>query len=136
VDVFSKAKRSEVMSRIRASGNKDTELALVAFFRSNDITGWRRHQKVFGKPDFLFRKQRWAVFVDGCFWHSCPIHATLPVSNRDFWRLKLISNTRRDRKVTQTLRLQGWLVIRIWEHELSIRNEKRLHARFHRKLKS
>lgn len=55
-DVFTKAKRSEVMSRIRGSGNKDTELRLIALFREHGITGWRRKARVFGKPDFVFPK--------------------------------------------------------------------------------
>jgi DNA mismatch endonuclease (patch repair protein) len=55
-DVFTKAKRSQVMSRIRGRGNKDTELALAKLFRRHHITGWRRYQSVFGKPDFVFQK--------------------------------------------------------------------------------
>src|SRR5688500_1907499 len=81
-DVFTPAKRSHVMSRIRGRGNKDTELALAALLRRNGIAGWRRHQPVFGKPDFVFPKLRLAIFVDGCFWHCCPGHSNLPVNNR------------------------------------------------------
>ena len=128
-DVFTKTKRSEVMSRIRGSGNKKTELALIAIFRRNHITGWRRHQKVFGKPDFIFRSKRLAVFVDGCFWHGCPKHYNMPANNRAFWIKKLGANKSRDREVTRSLREKGWNVIRIWEHELSAQNEKRLVAR-------
>ncbi len=85
-DIFTKAKRSEVMSRIRGRGNKDTELALARIFRRHGITGWRRNHPAFGKPDFVFKESRTAVFVDGCFWHSCPKHATSPRGNREFWR--------------------------------------------------
>ena len=73
-DVFSKRKRSEVTSRIRGRGNKDTELALAMLMRRHRISGWRRNQNVFGKPDFVFRKLKLAVFVDECFWHGCPKH--------------------------------------------------------------
>ncbi|HEY3856870.1 MAG TPA: very short patch repair endonuclease [Verrucomicrobiae bacterium] len=107
------------MSLIRGRGNKETEIALAKLFRKHGIKGWRRHQPVFGKPDFIFRKQRIAVFVDGCFWHCCPKHSNIPVNNREFWEKKLTANSRRDRLVTRTLRKQGWSVIRIWEHELS-----------------
>ncbi|HUZ07186.1 MAG TPA: very short patch repair endonuclease, partial [Candidatus Paceibacterota bacterium] len=100
-DVFTKAKRSEVMSRIRGRGNKATELALAKLFRRNKITGWRRHQKVFGKPDFVFSKRKLAVFVDGCFWHGCPKHATKPATNRAFWRNKFSRNKARDRIVSR-----------------------------------
>ncbi len=69
-DKFAGLPRSELMSRIRARGNKKTELALVTLLRTNRITGWRRHQPLLGRPDFIFRKRRLAVFVDGCFWHG------------------------------------------------------------------
>ncbi len=122
-DVFTKAKRSEVMSRIRGRGNKDTELALMKLFRASGITGWRRHQPVFGKPDFIFRKVRVAVFVDGCFWHGCPKHCNIPANNRAFWKKKFAANKARDRRVNQTLRKSGWSVVRLWEHDLSKRSE-------------
>ena len=119
-DVFTKSKRSQVMSRIRATGNKETELVLIRNFRANRIKGWRRHQPVFGKPDFVFSKHKLAVFVDGCFWHGCPRHANMPVGNRPFWQRKFNANKCRDRLVNKTLRARGWRVIRIWEHELKI----------------
>jgi DNA mismatch endonuclease (patch repair protein) len=120
-DVFTKAKRSEVMSRIRGHGNKDTELALIKVFRLHRMTGWRRHQPVFGKPDFVFSAVRVAVFVDGCFWHGCPEHSAMPRNNRVFWAKKLAANKARDRLVTRTLRRAGWRVVRIWEHDLTKR---------------
>lgn len=110
------------MSRIRGRGNKETELALAKILRRNGITGWRRHQPLFGKPDFTFRRQRIVVFVDGCFWHGCPRHSNIPASNRDFWEKKLSANKLRDRLVTRTLRSQGWLVVRLWEHDLAAKS--------------
>ena len=127
-DVFSKAKRSDVMSRIRGFGNKGTELRLMGVFRAHGITGWRRKAAVFGKPDFVFPKLKLAVFVDGCFWHGCPIHATQPKTNAKFWRTKIARN----RLVTRALRRAGWRVLRIWEHELRKKNERRLLVRFRR----
>lgn len=121
-DIFSKAKRSEVMSHIRGRGNKGTELALMAIFRRHGITGWRRNQKLFGKPDFVFCRARLVVFVDGCFWHGCPQHETKPKTNKAFWTRKLAANKTRDRLVTRTLRNQGWRVLRIWEHALRAHN--------------
>jgi DNA mismatch endonuclease (patch repair protein) len=150
-DVFSKRKRSEVMSRIRSRGNKDTELALVKLLRAYKVTGWRRHQRITfpaqsggsrsGRAgsvtaDFVFRRERVAVFVDGCFWHGCPKHSppevwirksTMPLSGRSrsartgvaFWSAKLQQNRERDRYVTRRLRATGWKVIRIWEHDLT-----------------
>lgn len=131
-DVFSKAKRSAVMSRIRGSGNKDTELRLVGIFKRLGIVGWRRRMPVFGKPDFVFQKLRVAVFVDGCFWHGCPLHATQPKNNAEFWRVKLARNQVRDRLVTRTLRARGWRVIRIWEHDLAWKQAGRLAGKLRR----
>src|SRR5580700_1892431 len=92
VDVFLPSKRSDIMSRIRSRGNKATELALVGLFRCHRIAGWRRHERIFGSPDFVFRKRKVAIFVDGCFWHGCPKHATLPKTNRALWKEKLERN--------------------------------------------
>ncbi|HEX5398781.1 MAG TPA: very short patch repair endonuclease [Verrucomicrobiae bacterium] len=165
-DVFSIAKRSQVMSRIRSRGNKETELALAKLLRRHGIKGWRRHVQVriaeFGprsssrgneaqtksrksaivnrksigassrrllrvRPDFVFLKVRLAVFVDGCFWHGCPKHATQPKNNRAFWRRKLAGNKQRDRIVNRTLRKSGWRVLRIWECVLQKRPKACLH---------
>ncbi len=157
-DVFTKAKRSQVMSRIRGRGNKETELALAKLLRAAGITGWRRQvQIILGRSrsdeaqtfradrrrkieassrrllrvraDFTFRKLKVAVFVDGCFWHGCPKHSNLPANNRAFWLKKLAANKARDRLVTRTLRQRGWRVLRIWEHELTRKNEARLMRR-------
>jgi DNA mismatch endonuclease, patch repair protein len=106
------------MSRARGRGNKATELALMQMFRQRGITGWRRNQKIFGKPDFIFRQARLAVFVDGCFWHGCPRCYRRPKSNREFWDAKIARNRERDRQVTIELRSLGWRVVRIWEHDL------------------
>ena len=131
-DVFTKAKRSAVMSLIRSRGNRATELRLIALMREHGITGWRRNARVFGRPDFVFCVERVAVFVDGCFWHGCPRHATKPGNNAVFWRRKFAANIARDRLVTRTLRVQGWTVLRIWEHDLVRKNEARLMRRIRR----
>jgi len=120
-DVFTKTKRSEVMSLIRGRGNRNTEIALVRLLRQNKIVGWRRHLPIFGRPDFVFSKQKLAVFVDGCFWHGCPKHFNMPASNRAFWKKKISGNKARDQRVNHELRKCGWRVIRIWEHHLSKR---------------
>src|SRR5437867_3432456 len=102
-DVFTRKKRSEVMARIRGSRNRATELELLAAFRKQKITGWRRHsRRVFGKPDFVFRRERVAVFVDGCFWHRHPgcKFAYTPKTRTEFWLPKFQRNIVRDRLVT------------------------------------
>jgi DNA mismatch endonuclease (patch repair protein) len=73
------------------------------------------------KPDFVFRQVRLELFVDGCFWHGCPKHATKPKNNRAFWRRKLTANKRRDALVNRNLRRAGCRVVRIWECDLARR---------------
>ncbi|MBI5766364.1 MAG: very short patch repair endonuclease [Verrucomicrobia bacterium] len=152
-DVFSRRKRSLVMSRIRGTGNKDTELRLMAVFRAHRITGWRRGATLRGevgggrrevgggrlrtfrvRPDFVFSKLKAAVFVDGCFWHGCPRHATQPKTNAAFWREKIAANKARDRRVNRALRAMGWTVVRVWEHELRRRDEAKLVRRLRQAL--
>ena len=106
------------MALIRGKGNKQTEQALLALLRREKITGWRKHLPLRGKPDFAFRKQKVAVFVDGCFWHGCPKCYTRPKTNRKFWDKKREDNMARDKRVTRQLRQRGWRVIRIWQHSL------------------
>jgi DNA mismatch endonuclease, patch repair protein len=117
-DIFSKRKRSEVMSKVRSRGNKSTELRLIVLMRSAGIIGWRRCHKLPGSPDFVFCRQHLAIFVDGCFWHCCPKHAIVPATRRGFWLKKLAANKARDQRVTRNLRRRGWQVLRIWEHDL------------------
>jgi DNA mismatch endonuclease (patch repair protein) len=113
-----KSKRSWLMSRIRGKGNERTEVVLAKLMRKAGIRGWRRHLPIPGRPDFAFRKQKVALFVDGCFWHGCPRCFRLPKQNRAFWRAKIEGNRRRDRSVNGRLRRLGWKVIRIRECRL------------------
>lgn len=117
-DIWSKQKRSEVMGLIRSRGNRRTELRMIAAFREVGITGWRRHLPLPGRPDFAFRAARVLVFVDGCFWHGCARCYRRPASNRKYWDAKVLRNQARDREVTRELKMRGWRVLRIWEHEL------------------
>ena len=111
------------MTSVKSYGNKSTELRVLAIFRLYRITGWNRHLPLPGKPDFAFRRERLAVFVDGCFWHGCPRCYKGPRTNRKFWREKVAYNRWRDRLVSRSLRRLGWNVVRLWEHEL-LRPEK------------
>jgi DNA mismatch endonuclease, patch repair protein len=118
VDVFSKKKRSEIMSVIRSKGNRTTEWRIRSRLISARLLGWKVNDvDVFGKPDFVFRKEKIAVFVDGCFWHGCKRCRSIPSSNRKFWLTKIGKNQARDRLVNRTLKKDGWYVIRFWEHQ-------------------
>lgn len=137
-DVFTKTKRSEVMSRIRGSGNQDTELRLISIFREHGVTGWRRNASLFGKPDFVFPQKKLAVFVDGCFWHRHPRcrFAYTPKSRREFWLPKFETNVARDKLVIRTLKKHGWRVVRIWECRLTPRHSSRVVTQIKRALDS
>lgn len=117
-DVFTAAKRSQVMAAVRSTGNRSTEMALVSAFRANRVTGWRRHYLIAGTPDFAFPRAQLAVFVDGCFWHGCPRCGSIPASNRAYWERKIDRNIKRDRKNARELDRKGWAVVRVWEHDL------------------
>jgi DNA mismatch endonuclease, patch repair protein len=122
------------MSRIRARGNRDTELRLLSIFREFRIGGWRRNARVFGKPDFVFSREKVAVFVDGCFWHrhkGCKF-AYVPKSRRDFWLPKFENNVARDRVVGRALRKNVWKILRIWECQLSRKHRSRIARRIAR----
>lgn len=134
-DIVSETARSAMMSGIRSKGNRATEICMVALFRRHEIIGWRRHDKrVFGTPDFVFRSQRVAVFVDGCFWHrhkNCDL-AYIPKSGRrgiEFWLRKFDANINRDRKVTRCLRNRGWKVLRVWQCQLHRSNWSKIARR-------
>lgn len=75
------------------------------------LTGVRR------RADLLFRGSKVAVFVDGCYWHACPIHATKPRQNADWWSAKFAANVARDRDTDRRMAEVGWAVVRVWEHE-------------------
>lgn len=115
-DNMSKKQRSATMSKIRSKGNLSTELKMVRLLKANDIHGWRRHQKLVGSPDFIFRDAKIAVFIDGCFWHGCPRCYIKPKSNVEYWTGKIRRNRARGRKVNRELRRLKWTVLRFWEH--------------------
>lgn len=69
------------------------------------------------RADIVFTRARVAVFMDGCFWHGCPGHATSPKTNRTYWQTRSARNVLRDRETGQALKIGGWTVLRYWEHE-------------------
>jgi DNA mismatch endonuclease (patch repair protein) len=109
--------RSANMSRIRGINTKPELLLRKALWKKG--LRYRLHSRIEGiRPDIVFKTKRLAVFVDGCFWHGCPLHYVRPRSKPEFWADKLRANTARDQ--VQTLRLieDGWMVLRFWEHEI------------------
>jgi len=120
-DVYSREKRSEIMSRVR---NKKTgpEDSVAATLRQLKIRFKQNVSSLPGKPDFVINKYRTVVFVNGCFWHGhsgCK-RAKLPSSNIQFWKNKIAKNKKRDNFNTRLLRNNGWRVFVVWQCNLKI----------------
>ena len=115
--IFTPEKRSWVMSRIRSKDTK-IEKKVASLLRKNKIH-YRRFPKLFGSPDFDV-ETKILVFCDGDFWHGYN-YASKKKPPKKFWREKIERNMKRDRKVSRTLRSDGWFVIRIWEHDIEKR---------------
>jgi len=121
---FGHLSRSELMKRVRSSGNETTELRMARLLRTAGLKGWRRHMPLPGRPDFVWHGERVALFVDGCFWHGHDCGKNIsPKTNAAKWREKIEGNRRRDRRVARQLRARGWSVVRIWECQLRNRPE-------------
>lgn len=111
-----------VRRQMEAIGRSDTapELALRRELHRRGLR-FRLHRKLdFDRrrsADIVFPTERVAVFVDGCFWHYCPEHAVMPKNNAEFWRKKLEANRARDLDTVARLEREGWVVVRVWEHE-------------------
>lgn len=115
VDFLTKAQRSRLMSTIR--GHTKPELLLRRALWKFGIR-YRIKSKLIGQPDIVISRYRFVVFVDGCFWHGCPLHFKQPQTNKKFWANKIRSNRTRDKRVVRELIRDGWQVLRIWEHDL------------------
>lgn len=108
--------RSNNMRAIRSHGNHSTEWRLRSMLIRNRYRGWKIHSKeLVGKPDFTFPRSRVVIFIDGCFWHGCPLCGHTPKTNPEYWKAKIARNKDRDKRNTRQLRKQGFKVIRIWE---------------------
>jgi DNA mismatch endonuclease (patch repair protein) len=107
---------------MRSQRQRDTKLELEIRRALHAIgfrfrVDYRLFEGLRRRADIAFPGRRVAVFVDGCFWHGCPEHATWPKENADWWRAKLEANQLRDQDTDSRLRKAGWTVIRVWEHE-------------------
>lgn len=122
-----------VAARMSRQASRDTaqELAVRRLLHAGGLR-YRVHVPVPGMSrrtvDILFSRVKIAVFLDGCFWHGCPQHATHPQANKEWWRAKLERNVARDRETTDHLVAAGWTVLRFWEHEAPEAIAQRVHA--------
>lgn len=118
-DCYPKDVRSNVMAKIRSKNTKP-ELLIRKYLWNQGHRGYRIHNADLpGKPDIIFKRRKVAIFVDGCFWHKCPECFIEPKTNRDYWLAKIQANIERDKINQEILMALGWIVIRIWEHEIN-----------------
>jgi DNA mismatch endonuclease, patch repair protein len=114
---------AEVTRRMRANRRTDTkpEIALRSALHRLGLRFRKDHpirlDHRIVRPDIVFTRRKLAVFIDGCFWHRCPIHGNVPKANSDYWEPKLARNVDRDHRVDEDLAAAGWQPVRAWEHE-------------------
>ncbi len=118
VDNLTPEKRSKVMASIRGKNTKP-EIKIRKILWSKGIRYRIHDKKVIGTPDILIRKNKIAVFIDGCFWHGCRRCYKEPTTNTHFWREKIQNNKKRRRKVKKLLHNKGWKVLEYWEHQVN-----------------
>ena len=117
------------------SGTKP-EVALRRELHRRGLRFQANHPELPGRPDIVFTRAKVAVFVDGCFWHRCPEHGTLPRNNRDWWQAKLDRNVNRDRAKDAALGELGWYVLHVWEHESTEPAADRVETEWRRRVMS
>lgn len=130
MDKVSKKERSRIMSLV-TSKNTGPERILIKFLRKCGYKFKTQYSKE--HIDVAFPEDKIAIFVDGCFWHSCPVHLRIPKSNVRYWKAKLAVNLRRAKEKDKRLKADGWIVMHIWEHELV--DPKRVIRKISRKLR-
>lgn len=104
------------MSRIRGRDTRPEILLRKALWKAG--YRYRLNSDLPGRPDLVFPRVRLAVFMDGCFWHGCPLHYSAPSTRREFWAAKLRGNVEHDLSVDETLRDMGWQALHVWQHDL------------------
>jgi DNA mismatch endonuclease (patch repair protein) len=134
-DVFSKKKRSEVMSKIRKTNTKP-ELLVRSFLFKNGLRFRTYSKKLIGNPDIVLPKFKTIIFVNGCFWHAhknCKYNKP-PKSNTDYWIPKILRNSERDKRNKKELKQLGWKVLTIWECELEKTKQEKILTKLLNKL--
>lgn len=117
VDNLSKENRRKAMSSVKSKETK-LETKVTKYLWTKGLRYRKNVKDLYGTPDIAIKSRKVVVFIDSCYWHGCPEHCRLPVSNNEYWQAKIERNAARDCKVTAYYRDKGWRVIRIWEHDL------------------
>lgn len=137
VDNLKPEDRYKTMKAVKGKGTR-LEKCLFAMLAGMSLNGWNKNAgNIIGKPDVVFKEEKVAIFIDGCFWHGCPVcKRKLPDTNRQYWKKKITRNIELAKKNNQRLRREGWSVIRIWEHEMKNIDARRLIKNILRKILS
>ena len=115
----------KTMTAIKGKNNRSTEIKLRMLLVRNHISGWKTNYiNILGKPDIYFQKEKIAIYIDGCFWHGCPICGHIPKTRTEYWEAKIKRNKERDLKVTKENEINGIIVLRFWEHELKEKKDR------------
>ncbi|GED59946.1 very short patch repair endonuclease [Brevibacillus formosus] len=117
VDMFTKEQRSKNMRAIRSTGST-LESKVTKELWKRGLRFRKNVRKLMGNPDIAIQKHKIVIFLDSCFWHSCPIHGNVPATNVGYWQKKLKRNIDRDIEVNEYYSKKGWKILRIWEHEV------------------
>ena len=123
MDDLSKADRHKNMQNIR-SKNTIPELLVMNELKKRKIYFAKHVDKLFGKPDIVFRRKKLIVFIDSDFWHYNPKKFIMPATNIEYWDKKIQRNIERDKLVNKALRKNGWQVIRFWESDIKKNTNK------------
>jgi len=132
MDNLSPSDRLKTMRAVMGKGTR-LERRVFAMMAGMGLKGWKIHpQGIPGNPDAAFIERKIAIFINGCFWHGCPVcKRPLPVANAGYWSRKIARNVQRDERLRVELKMEGWQVVEVWEHQL-----KKGRGRVRRKLRS
>lgn len=116
-DIFTPEKRSEIMSKVKSKGTK-IEVMFGKELRKRGFRYRKNFGKYFWTPDFVLKKYKTVIFLDSCFWHGCPVHGTMPETNKEMWKKKLERNKQRDWEAVAYYKKQNWNILRIRWHNV------------------
>lgn len=115
-DKITPEQRSKVMQSIRAQSKLENQISKALWKKG--LRFRKNVRNLYGTPDISIKKYKLVIFIDSCFWHSCPLHGKMPKSNQEFWQKKLQRNVEHDKEVTSYYLDKVWNIMRIWEHDI------------------
>ena len=115
-DKITTEQRSKVMQSIRAQSKLENQVSKALWKKG--LRFRKNVRNLYGTPDISIKKYKLVIFIDSCFWHSCPLHGKMPKSNQEFWQKKLQRNVEHDKEVTSYYLDKVWNIMRIWEHDI------------------